>query len=531
MLSRIYATAFAKKDELDAYLKQLEEAERRDHRKLAREMDLFHFQEEGPGSIFWHPKGWTLFQTLVAYMRRRLAADYEEVNAPQVLDKHLWEISGHWGWYRESMFMCRPAGEDAEDEDERIYCAQADELPGPCADLQERPALAIANCRCASPNSASSSLRALGRAARRDAGARLHPGRRAYLLHRGAARRGMPQDQRVDPLGLRPFRLRQDRGQALDPARQARRDGRHVGPRRSGDEPRARRDQGAPRQCRDDELNPGEGAFYGPKFEYVLRDAIGRDWQCGTTQVDFNLPERFGAFYIAPNSEKTTPVMVHRAICGSMERFIGILLEHYAGHLPLWLAPVQIVVCTITSDGDEFALRIRGDGAEARACASRRICATRRSTTRCASTRWPRSRCCSRSAARKRASNTVSVRRLGSNAQTVDGRRRGDRGAGGRSDAARFAGRADKPMKVPKVEMARAAARKGRRSAEPLTNGLQASAMRKARLDAVRASWNGYPLLSADAARSRDFLHDESRLPEGEGDFAATDIIPALPKR
>ena len=148
-------------------------------------------------------------------------------------------------------------------------------------------------------------------------------------------------------------------------------------------------------------INPGEGAFYGPKFEYVLRDAIGRDWQCGTTQVDFNLPERFGAFYIAPNSEKTTPVMVHRAICGSMERFIGILLEHYAGHLPLWLAPVQIVVCTITSDADDFAWIVAARRRSA-GSGSRSICATRRSTTRCASTRWRRSRCCSRSAARKR---------------------------------------------------------------------------------------------------------------------------------
>ena len=151
-------------------------------------------------------------------------------------------------------------------------------------------------------------------------------------------------------------------------------------------------------------LNPGEGAFYGPKFEYMLRDAIGREWQCGTTQVDFNLPDRFGAFYIAANSEKKTPVMIHRAICGSLERFIGILIEHYAGHLPLWLAPVQIVVCTITQDADDYALEVVAAGAQARACASRSICATRRSTTRCASIRLPRFRCCSSSGARRRAS-------------------------------------------------------------------------------------------------------------------------------
>ena len=195
MLSRIYATAFAKKEELDAYLKQLEEAEKRDHRKLAREMDLFHTQEEGPGSIFWHPKGWSLFQTLVAYMRRRLADDYQEVNAPQVLDKHLWEISGHWGWYRESMFMCRPAGDEAETEDLARLRAEAHELPGPCADLQAWPALlsraaaAFRGIRRRQP------LRAVGRAAWPHARALLHAGRRAYFLHRRADGRGVPQDQ------------------------------------------------------------------------------------------------------------------------------------------------------------------------------------------------------------------------------------------------------------------------------------------------------------------------------------------------
>ena len=189
MLSRIYGTAFAKREELDAYLKQLEEAEKRDHRKLAREMDLFHFQEEGPGTVFWHPKGWTLFQTVIAYMRRRLAADYQEVSAPQVLDKHLWEISGHWGWYRESMFMARAAGEDAEAEDERIYALKPMNCPGHIQifknglrSYRELP-LRLAEF------GVGPSLRAVGRAARRDARARVHPGRRAYLLHRGPARR------------------------------------------------------------------------------------------------------------------------------------------------------------------------------------------------------------------------------------------------------------------------------------------------------------------------------------------------------
>ena len=189
MLSRIYATAFAEKEELDAYLKQIEEAEKRDHRKLAREMDLFHFQEEGPGTVFWHPKGWTLFQTLIAYMRRRLAADYQEVSAPQVLDKHLWEISGHWGWYRESMFMARPAGEDAEAEDERIYALKPMNCPGHIQIFKN--GLRSLSRTAAAPGRIrrGASLRAVRRAARRDARARLHAGRRAYLLHRGPARR------------------------------------------------------------------------------------------------------------------------------------------------------------------------------------------------------------------------------------------------------------------------------------------------------------------------------------------------------
>ena len=195
MLSRIYATAFAKKEELDAYLKQLEEAERRDHRKLAREMDLFHTQEEGPGSIFWHPKGWTLFQVLVAYMRRRLAADYQEVNAPQVLDKHLWEISGHWGWYRESMFMCRPAGDEAETEDLRVYALKPMNCPGHVQifkhglrSYRELP-LRFAEFGAVNRYEPSGALHGF------DARTLLHAGRRAYLLHRGADGRGVSQDQ------------------------------------------------------------------------------------------------------------------------------------------------------------------------------------------------------------------------------------------------------------------------------------------------------------------------------------------------
>ena len=219
MLSRIYATAFAKKEELDAYLKQLEEAERRDHRKLAREMDLFHFQEEGPGSIFWHPKGWTLFQTLVAYMRRRLADDYQEVNAPQVLDKRLWEISGPLGLVSREHVHGAPGRRGRRERGRAHLCDQADELPGPRPDLQERPAQLSRAAAAPRRVRRGQPLRAVGRAARPHARARLHPGRRAYLLHRGATRRGVPQDQRADPVGLQPLRLRQDRRSSCRPAR------------------------------------------------------------------------------------------------------------------------------------------------------------------------------------------------------------------------------------------------------------------------------------------------------------------------
>ena len=358
MLSRIYATAFAKKDDLDAYLKQIEEAEKRDHRKLAREMDLFHFQEEGPGSIFWHPKGWTLFQTLIAYMRRRLAADYQEVSAPQVLDKRLWEISGHWGWYRENMFMARPAGEDAEAEDERIYALKPMNCPGH---------IQIFKNGLRSYRELPLRLAEFGVVHRYEPSGALHGVMRVRAFTQDDAHVFCTEQQlaeechKINELILSVYR---DFGFDKIVVKLSTRPDKRVGADALWDHA-----EGVMTQVLEEirqrhgnvvttELNPGEGAFYGPKFEYVLRDAIGRDWQCGTTQVDFNLPERFGAFYIAANSEKTTPVMVHRAICGSLERFIGILLEHYAGHLPLWLAPQQIVVCTITQDGDDYAMEI-----------------------------------------------------------------------------------------------------------------------------------------------------------------------------
>ena len=358
MLSRIYGAAFARREELDAYLKQLEEAEKRDHRKLGREMDLFHFQEEGPGTIFWHPKGWTLFQTLVAYMRRRLAADYQEVNAPQVLDKKLWEISGHWAWYRESMFMARPAGEEAEGEDERVYALKPMNCPGH---------VQIFKHGLRSYRELPIRFAEFGVVHRYEPSGALHGLMRVRAFTQDDAHIFCTEEQLADEchnineLILSVYR---DFGFDRIVVKLSTRPEKRVGADalwdhaeavmgKVLDEIKARHGNVVTTA-----LNPGEGAFYGPKFEYVLRDAIGRDWQCGTTQVDFNLPERFGAFYIDKKSEKRPPVMVHRAICGSMERFTGILLEHYAGHLPLWLAPTQVVVATITNDADDYAMKL-----------------------------------------------------------------------------------------------------------------------------------------------------------------------------
>jgi len=420
MLSRIYATAFARREELDAYLKQLEEAERRDHRRLAREMDLFHVQEEGPGSIFWHPNGWTIFQALVAYMRRRLSGDYDEVNAPQVLDKHLWEISGHWEWYRESMFMCRPAGDDAEAEDERVYALKPMNCPGH---------VQIFKHGLRSYRELPVRLAEFGAVNRYEPSGALHGLMRVRAFTQDDAHIFCTEAQlaeechKINELILSVYghfgfdkitvklSTRPDKRVGTD----AMWDHAEAVMSRVLDEIKARHGNVVTTS-----LNPGEGAFYGPKFEYVLRDAIGRDWQCGTTQVDFNLPERFGAFYIAASSEKTTPVMIHRAICGSMERFIGILLEHYAGHLPLWLAPVQLVVCTITSDADAFAvdfaakakrrgLRVESDLRNEKINYKVREHSLAKVPILIAVGR------------KEAAENTVSVRRLGSNAQTAMG--------------------------------------------------------------------------------------------------------------
>ncbi len=357
MLSRIYGTAWANQAELEQYVHMLEEAEKRDHRRLGREMDLFHFQEEGPGVVFWHAKGWTIFQELIAYMRRRLKRlGYQEVNGPQVLDKSLWETSGHWGWYRENMFQVRTAGEEADDD--RVFALKPMNCPGHVQIFKH------------------------GLKSYRDLPLRLaefgsvHRYEPSGALHGLLRVRGFTQDDahvfcteaqmaeeclKINDLILSTY---EDFGFGEIIVKLSTRPEKRVGTDAMWDHAEAvmqdvlaeieRRSGGRVKTS----INPGEGAFYGPKFEYVLRDAIGRDWQCGTTQVDFNLPERFGAFFVDADGSKKPPVMIHRAICGSMERFLGILIENHAGHLPLWLAPLQVVVATITSDADDFAEKL-----------------------------------------------------------------------------------------------------------------------------------------------------------------------------
>jgi len=354
MLTRVYGTAFAKQEDLDAHLKQIEEAEKRDHRKLGREMDLFHFQEEGPGTVFWHAAGWTIFQEIVAYMRRRLRGDYREVNAPQLLDKSLWETSGHWEWFRESMFKAQSAGDETKDE--RVFAIKPMNCPGH---------IQIFKHGLRSYRELPLRMAEFGVVHRYEPSGALHGLLRVRAFTQDDAHVFCTQEQmaeeclKINDLILSTYTDFGFEGELT--VKLSTRPEKRVGSDAAWDHAEGIMHevlkqiaaQGSNRIKTS--INPGEGAFYGPKFEYVLSDAIGRDWQCGTTQVDFNLPERFQAFYIAADGSKQTPVMIHRAICGSMERFLGVVLEHYAGHLPLWLSPMQTMVTTITSDADAYA--------------------------------------------------------------------------------------------------------------------------------------------------------------------------------
>ena len=349
MLSRIYGTAFAKQEDLDAYLLQLEEAERRDHRRLARVMDLFHFQEEGPGTVFWHPKGWTLFQTLINYMRRRQeASGYIEVNTPQVLDRALWETSGHWQTYRENMFLTKT-------EDERVFALKPMNCPGH---------VQIFKNGLKSYRDLPLKIAEFGIVHRYEPSGALHGVMRVRAFTQDDAHIFCTEDQIMDEaMKVNDLIMSVYKDFGFDDVvlKLSTRPEKRVGSDEVWDKAEAALSRVLDKVGESGiktGVNPGEGAFYGPKLEYTLRDAIGREWQCGTTQVDFNLPARFGAFYIGPDSDKVTPVMIHRAMFGSLERFTGILLEHYAGHLPLWLSPLQAVVCTITQDGDDYAMEM-----------------------------------------------------------------------------------------------------------------------------------------------------------------------------
>ena len=351
-LQRIYGTAFATEDELKAYVTQQEEAEKRDHRKLGREMDLFHFQEEAPGSVFWHPKGWTLFQTLISYMRRQQQkAGYVEVNSPDMMEKHFWELSGHWENYGENMFTTTLP-------DERVFCCKPMNCPGH---------VQIFKHGLKSYRDLPLKIAEFGKVHRYEPSGALHGMLRVRHFTQDDAHIFITEDQIMDEcLKINDLMLAiyKDFGFEDIFIKLSTRPEKRVGADHLWDKAEkalqdvldevTRRSNGRIRTA----LQPGEGAFYGPKLEYTLKDAIGREWQCGTTQVDFNLAGRLGAFYIDENSQKVTPVMIHRAMFGSLERFTGILIENFAGHFPLWLAPLQVVVAPIVSDADAYAMEV-----------------------------------------------------------------------------------------------------------------------------------------------------------------------------
>lgn len=343
MLQRIYGTAWASDKDLKAYLHRLEEAERRDHRRLGREMDLFHFQEEAPGSVFWHDKGWRLFQTLIAYMRRRQEENnYKEVNSPDMMDKGLWEKSGHWEKFGEHMFT-------TETPDERVYCCKPMNCPGH---------VQIFKNGLKSYRELPYKIAEFGKVHRYEPSGALHGMMRVRHFTQDDAHVFCTEDQITEEcvaLNELIMSIYRDFGFEDVIVKFSDRPEKRVGSDEVWDKSEAALKTAVEKAGMTYTLNPGEGAFYGPKLEYVLRDAIGRDWQCGTVQVDLNLPGRLGAFFIGPDGEKAHPVMIHRAMFGSLERFCGILIEHYAGRFPLWLAPTQVAVCTIVSDADPYA--------------------------------------------------------------------------------------------------------------------------------------------------------------------------------
>ena len=345
MLTRIYGTAWADEKQLAEYLTQIEEAEKRDHRRLGREMDLFHLQEEAQGAVFWHPKGWTLYRTLQNYIRRRLeGAGYVEVNTPMLMDKVLWEKSGHWEKFREGMFI--------SESEERTLAVKPMNCPGHVQiynqgikSYRDLP-LRIAEFGCCHRNEPSGALHGLMRV-------------RAFVqddAHIFCTEDQVKSETKafIDLLRV----VYADLGFTEIRVKFSDRPVKRAGSDETWDKAEAALRDATDAAGLEWTLNPGEGAFYGPKLEFVLRDAIGRDWQCGTLQADFVLPERLEANYIGEDGAKHRPVMLHRAIFGSMERFIGILVENYAGKFPLWLTPLQAVVCTITEEANDYAAEV-----------------------------------------------------------------------------------------------------------------------------------------------------------------------------
>ena len=345
MLQRIYGTAWLNDKDLAAYLHRLEEAEKRDHRRIGRELDLFHLQEEAPGAVFWHPKGWSIFQSLIAYMReKQAAAGFLEVNAPELMDRSLWEASGHWEKFGENMFTTQTP-------DERVYAIKPMNCPGH---------VQIFNQGLRSYRDLPLRYAEFGKVHRYEPSGALHGLMRVRAFTQDDAHLFItPEQITAESVAVTKLILDIYRDFGFDDVRIkfSDRPPKRVGADDVWDTAEAALKAAAAAAGIDYTLNPGEGAFYGPKLEFVLRDAIGRDWQCGTLQVDLNLPGRLGAHYIDEHSQKRTPVMLHRAIFGSLERFFGILLEHHAGRLPAWLAPTQAVLMGITERQNDYVLR------------------------------------------------------------------------------------------------------------------------------------------------------------------------------
>jgi len=349
MLQRIYGTCWSSKKDLDDYLHRLEEAEKRDHRKIGKEMDLFHFREESPGSVFWHEKGWLLFQRLVEYMRaKQRLAGYKEINTPELLDKTLWEKSGHWDKFGEHMFT-------SETPDEKIFAVKPMNCPG---------CVQVFNQGLKSYRDLPLKLSEFGKVHRYEPSGALHGLLRVRAFTQDDAHIFCTEDQ-ITEESLSVTNLILEIYKALGfeniILKYSDRPEKRVGDDSVWDKSEAALLSAIKKSKLEYTINKGEGAFYGPKIEFVLRDAIGRDWQCGTLQVDLNLPNRLGASYVAKDGNKKVPVMLHRALFGSLERFIGILIENYAGKLPFWLSPAQAVVCSIAEENNEYVKKLFKD--------------------------------------------------------------------------------------------------------------------------------------------------------------------------